>query len=206
MSYLKNITRFSGSGNLGGILTIQVARAADVDSIPDPVAGIVFGDIVLKAGKSFYTWQVTDETAEANTRGNPTPEGFSKDNTLPFFIPKDRSDIRDMLEGATEDELIVLFKDGNGKQKLFGLLDHPVQFEYSTNSGAAHADRNGYSCRFYYKGPENIFEYNGTLPTAPAGAAPAIVRVNGTVVASLQPGESIDFDTDFEFDFAIVGT
>lgn len=199
MSYLKNISRFSGSGNLGGILTIQVARAADIESIPDPLAGIVFGDIVLKAGKSFYTWQVTTETAEANTRGNPTAEGFSKDNTLPFFIPKDRSDIRTMLEAATEDELIVLYKDANGKQKLFGTLDHPVQFEYSTNSGAAHADRNGYSCRFYYKGPENMFEYNGTLPTAPAGAAPAIVRYNGVAIASLAPGETLNINSDFGF-------
>jgi hypothetical protein len=199
VSYLININRFSGSGNMGGILNIQVARAADVESIPFPVAGVVYGDIVMKAGKSFVTWKVTQETIEANSKGKTTREGFGKDNSLPFNIPKDRSDIREMLDHASEDELIVLYQDANGKQKIFGLIGQPVQFEYDHNSGGKWSDFNNYDCRFYYTGPENMFEYNGTLPTPPTSAAPSIVKWNGVAIASLNAGEQINFVSEFGY-------
>ncbi len=52
MSYLKNITRAYGTSNLGGLLTIQVARKDDIESIPEPVNGVVYGDIVLKPART----------------------------------------------------------------------------------------------------------------------------------------------------------
>lgn len=205
MGYLSNINSFSGS-NIGGILVLQVARASDIDTIPDPVSGVVYGDILFKPGKAFVTWRVTHETASTKSTGKKSREGTSKSNSLPFYIPKDRAVIRAMLDIASDDELIVLFQDANGNYKLFGLKDSPVRFEYTASSGSKTADSNHYECNFFYDGPDNMYEYNGAVSTAPAGSAPAIVRVNGVVIASLLPGEIIDFNTDFTFDFAIVGT
>lgn len=206
MSYLSPISRLSQADNLGGILTIQVARKVDISLMSDPVDGVVYGDITFFPGTGFITWDVTGETARATSQNRTSREGPSKGNRLPFVVPKDRPELRRMFEMAEEDELVVLYKDANGKQRIFGLLDAPVRFRFDHDSGGSHADLNHYRCEFYYDGPDNMFEYQGAISAAPGGAAPATVTVNGVTVASLQPGETINFDTDFEFDFQIVGT
>lgn len=206
MSYLKNISRLSAADNLGGVLTIQVARRADVQNIPDPVDGVVYGDIDFLPGKGFVTWEVTLETASADSAGRTSREGSSRSNKLPFVVPKDRADLRAMLEAASEDEFIVLFTSANGVQKLFGLPYAPVQFRFSATSGAKVSDLNHYSCEFFYDGPENMFEYDGTVSMAPEGPAPALVYSNGELIASLSPGQVLNIDTDFDFDFEIAGT
>lgn len=206
MSYLSAIARLSQSDNLGGILTIQVARKVDIESMSDPVDGVVYGDITFFAGAGFVTWEVTGESARATSRSRASREGPSKGNRLPFVVPKDRADLRRMFELAEEDELVVLYKDATGKQRLFGHLDAPVRFRFDHDSGGSHADLNHYECEFYYDGPDNMFEYNGAISAAPSGGAPAVVNVNGVTIASLQPGETLNLDSDFDFDFQIVGT
>jgi hypothetical protein len=94
----------------------------------------------------------------------------------------------------------VLFKDANGQQKIFGLLDRPVSFRFSHSSGNNVAAKNGYECEFYYDGPENMFEYNGAIAQAPAGPAPAVVQFNGVAIASLQPGETLNIISEYSFD------
>lgn len=206
MSYLSTIARLSSADNLGGLLTIQVARKADIVSIPEPVDGVVYGDITFLPGKGFVTWDTTTETASASSSGRQTREGSSRGNKLPFNIPKDRTGLREMFLAAEDDELIVLYNDASGNQRLFGLLDSPVKFRFDHDSGSGHADLNHFACEFYYTGPDNVYSYNGAISTPPAGTAPSIVRVNGVVVATLAPGQIIDFTTPFTFAFTIVGT
>jgi hypothetical protein len=204
MSYLGNITRLSGATNLGGVLTLLVARKDDVESIPEPSQGTIFGDITMKAGKQFYSWEVTTESPRTRSDSRSTREGATKRNALNFTIPKDRADIKNQLDQAEDDEFILIFTDANGKTKIFGLLDTPVKFEFDHDSGAAFSNLNAYDCRFYYEGPDNLYHYDGTLPTAPVGTAPAIVRYNGVAIASLAPGETLNIISDFGFtDFYI---
>lgn len=204
VSYLQNISRLSNADNLGGLLTIQVVRKADVESIPDPSGGTVYGDIILAAGKSFVTWLVTMESQRTKSQSRNTREGSSKGNNLEFLIPKDRPEIKLQLDQAEEDEFIILYTDSNGKAKLFGLLDTPVKFSYDHDTGALISDSNAYQCRFYYDGPDNLYHYNGALPSPPVGASPAIVLYNGSPIASLLPGETLNIISDFGFtDFYI---
>lgn len=198
MSYLQNITRQPGGGKLGGILTIDVVRKADVESLPPVVNGTVYGAVVLKAGKSFVRWVAGHQSANINSQARNSREGTSKNNTLPFFLPIDRASVRPMLELAEADEFIVLFTDAGGRKKIFGTLDAPAQFEFSHSSGTAHADKNGNNCSFYYTGPPNIFFYEAALP-APSGAAPAIVRFNGVAIASLTPGQELNILSDYGY-------
>lgn len=206
MGYIKNIDRFQSKDNLGGITELLVIRTADVISIPDPINGAVFGEAVLQAGASFAKWNVILESPQVNSASRSSNAGRYRSNTIEFSIPKDRADLQNMFEQAEDDEFIVLYKYPGGTWKLFGLLETPVQFEYSHDSGGKLADRNQYIGRFYYEGPDNRYFYNAEIPEPAPGAAPVIVRVNGVVVAAGQPGDIIDFDTDFEFDFEIVGT
>lgn len=206
VSYLQSIKRLSTTDNLGGIVSLQLARAADVESIPDPVNGIIYGQVVFKAGAAWITWEVSMESANVNSQSRQSIHGHFKNNRLPFTIPKDRAGLKHQFELASEDEFIVTYVDSNGTRKLLGSLDAPVRFAFNHDTGSRFADRNAYECSFFFEGPDNISEYTGTVDPAPAGPAPVIIKVNGVVIASLAPGEIIDFDTPFDFTFQIIGT
>ncbi len=199
MGYLKPIKRLSAADNKGSILQLQIARKADIDNIPEPVDGVVYGDIIFQSGRGWIEWETTLESPGIDSKDVDSREGPLKSNSLKFLIPKDRADVRVMFDRASEDEFIVLYKDGNGIKKLFGLLYMPVRFRYSHSSGTKFLDKNGYDAEFYYDGPDNIFEYNGITNTAPAGPAPAIVKFNGSPIASLAPGEVLNIISDFGF-------
>lgn len=200
MTYLSAIKRLRLQGNLGGLVTLRVCRKADLINIPAPVGGVVYGDIEFTEDAGWIEWQVTTESLGSESKGNTTREGFTMGNRLPFTLPKGRASISNMLEQATQDEFIVLFKDGNGKNIIFGLLDSPVLFEYDHSSGRSHGDLNHYACAFFYRGPNNMFEYQGAIATAPAGPAPAVVSFNGEAIASLQPGETLNIISEYSFD------
>lgn len=199
MSYLKSINALSAADNVGGILALQIVRKADVLDIPDPVDGVIYGDITFSPGVSWISWNVTFETARITRNVRSSPDGPYAVNELPFTVPKDSEELADMLHQAEDDEFIVLLQYPGGKTKIFGLLEGPVRFEFDHDSGGALEDGNKFNCRFFYEGPDNIFFYNGEISAPEAGAAPALVRYNGTVIAALAPGESLNITSDFGF-------
>lgn len=198
VGYLNTIIHLKGEDNLGGLQQIMVCRKADITLIPDPVGGIVYGDITFGPGGAFVQWDVTLESSVIQSQEVVTKEGSSKRNSLAFTIPKGRSDLRNMFTRMEKDEFVVLFLE-NGKQKLFGQLHAPVLFSFSHSSGKKFSDLNAFEGRFYYDGPDNVFYYDGDTGTPPAGPAPSIVMFNGEVIASLQPGETLNILSDYSF-------
>jgi hypothetical protein len=205
VSYLKTIKRFSGSDNLGGVLTILVARKDDIESIPDPVAKVIPGNLVFKAGKGFVTWDVTLETLRIRSASSITREGPKKSNSLNFLVPKDRYDLAAMFDQAEADEFIVFYRDGNGTNKLFGLLDTPVRFKIDHNSGEKLPDGNFYEAQFYFEGPDNRYFYGGTIPAAPPSTATSLVRYQtGETIAILNPSDELVVSSEFEHTFSVI--
>ncbi len=203
MSYLADISKITGQ-NMGGIVKLQVARASDIISIPDPVDSVVYGNITFLTGRGFYTWHSTSQTIRLQSGDRDSKEGNYKSNRLPFVISKDRATIKDILDNALDDEFVVVYKDANGNEKIFGTLENPVRFNYSYDTNSSYSGRNGYSCEFQYEGPDNISFYDGTIPMAPAGDLPVLIRWNGQVIGQGFPGEIVDFDSEFPYDdFAI---
>ncbi len=203
MSYLADISRLTGQ-NMGGLIHLQVARAADIVSINEAVNGVVYGEITFLEGKGFHTWYSTSQTMKLESSDRDSREGNYKLNRLPFIISKDRPAIKVILDNAILDEFVVLYKDANGTQKIFGTLDNPVRFAYSYDTSASHSGRNGYSCEFRYEGPDNIFFYEGNVTIPPAGLPVSLVRWNGQVIGTLQPGEIADLTSEFKYtDFQI---
>lgn len=198
MGYVQAIKRLYQADNLGGLQQLLVCRKADIVSIPEPSAGTIYGNITFVAGAAFVPWEVSLETGSMQSNDVPSREGSGKRNVLAFTIPKGRSDLREMFRRMETDEFIVVYME-NGKQKIFGQLHAPVLFSFSHDSGRAFSDLNAYSARFYYDGPDNVFDYNGAVGTPPTGPAPAIVKFNGVTIASLQPGETIDILSDYSF-------
>lgn len=203
MNYLSEIARLSQS-NMGGIAQLQVARKADVISIPEPVDGVIYGNLEFQQGKGFVRWMVADQTIEMSSETNDGRESTFKSNQLPFTIAKDRPEIKKMLDAATEDEFIVLYKDSNGKFKLFGTLEGPVRFAYNHSSGQSRSARNGYACQFFFEGSDNLNFYEGNIASAPGGAAPVIIQWNGVFQLSAQPGDVVNIVSEFKIqDFLI---
>lgn len=198
MGYLQNILRLPGGGHLGGIITLYVVRKSEVVSMTAPVNDIVYGAIELLPGSSFSKWICTSQTIGLSSDARPSREGSPKSISLDFFIPLDREEYRTMLARAEEDEFIVVYQYANGKKKVFGAPWAPVLFQFSHDSGKAHQDGNGNNCSFYFDGPGNNYFYEAAI-AAPAGPAPALVRFNGAVIASLAPGEIIDITSDYSF-------
>lgn len=206
MSYLQNIPPLVGADNIGGIYELRIARKRDIEHIPSPVAGTIYGDITFKAGYGFHTWAFSNQTGGANSEIKITREGSSKTNRLRLRIPKGRASIQAILDRASDDEFIIIYQE-NGIQKIFGTLQAPVQFSYSHSTGDQVADLNHYECQFFADAPGNIFEYNGSVASAPAGPAPALVKYNGSTIAVLAPGETLNITSDFGFtDFYISST
>jgi hypothetical protein len=199
VSYLLNITRQLQGSKMGGMITLSVIRKDDVESIPEPVDGGIYGAIVLKPGASFVTWQTRYQSAGISSRSRLSKEGSSKDTELGFIISLDRLAIKNMLLAAEEDEFIVIYRYATGPTKIFGLLEAPARFTFDHSSGKQPTDGNENNCRFYYAGPDNTYFFFGEIPAPAPGAAPAVVRYNGEVIAVLQPGETLDIQSDFGF-------
>lgn len=204
MSYLRAIKRFSGADNIGGIIQLQVARAADVVSIPHPVAGVIAGDITFQLGRGFVTWDCILETGKIKSASRSSREGAIKSNSLEFLVPKDRQSIKYQLDLAEEDELIVVYKDSNGTQFLFGTKENPVRFEYDHESGAGFSNLNNYGCRFFYDGPDNRYFYDGAIATPTPGTGTSTVQfASGELIALLNPSDELIVSSDFDHTFTL---
>jgi hypothetical protein len=199
VSYLQTITKTNGD-NLGGILKIQIARKENILSIPAPVNGIIYGDIEFEEGFGWIDWDVTLESGQVNSGDRNTREGFVSINGLPFRIPNDVPGRKAMLLKAAEDEFIILFTDPAGRIKIFGLLEVPVKFTFSHDTGKQLTDGSFFEGKFYYEGPDNIYFYEGDIASAPAGDPPSLVKYNGVTIAALQPGEILNIISDFGFE------
>lgn len=191
--------KWLAADNLPGILALQIVRKADVLSMPAPTARTIFGNITLKPGAGFTNWEVTVESVKIETRKNITREGSTARNTLPFSIPKDRPEIRAMLDRMEADEFIVVFRYPSGQQKVMGTLQAPARFSYEHDSGGEFTSRNAYDCQFYYSGPDNIYFYPGTVNPSPGGPAPGVVNLNGLFWFQVQPGQTVNIESDFDF-------
>jgi hypothetical protein len=198
VGYLQNITRLSQADNLAGLVQLQVIRKSDLTLIPAPVLGIVYGALTYAPGGGFVTWDCKLETPRITTEEQGSNQGSSKRNVLRLTIPKDRSNLRYLFSLMMNDEFIIIFTE-NGKKKIFGQLHAPVRFTWNHDSGASFDQLNSYECQFYYTGPDNVFFYEGAISTAPAGPAPAVVSFNGTPIASLAPGETLNIISEYLF-------
>jgi hypothetical protein len=205
MGYIKPIKRLSATDNKGSILQLLIARKVEVVSIPDPIRGVITGDIVFAAGCGFTRWDVTLETARIKSNGKQTREGVTRSNPLTFSVPKDNAIARYQFLVAEADEFIVCFTDGNGSRKLYGTLDSPVRFTFDHDGGGRFADGNKYDCQFYYDGPDNIYFYSGNITDTPPGTESSRVEfANGDLISLLSPTDVLIVTSDYAHTFSVI--
>jgi hypothetical protein len=205
VSYLRNIKRFSAAANIGGLITISVARKDDIATVPDVVGKALPGSITFKPGAGFVTWEVTTGSNRLKSDAKVSREGSIRSNVLTFRIPKKRLDLEAMFAQAEDDEFVVVYTDSNGTSWIFGLPTAPVRFTINDDSGELLEDLNSYSAQFYFDGPDNRYFYQGAVSTAPPSTASSTVQYStGELIALLNPSDILVVSSDFAHSFTIV--
>ncbi|NVJ47303.1 MAG: hypothetical protein HWE07_09250 [Cytophagia bacterium] len=205
MSYLSQIARLI-SQNTGGLnSSIKLVRSKDVAVFPAIIAGKITDEIELNEGAGWVEWFCTSQTAGVRSRHIDGSEGNARALGLDFVISKDTSVKASQLERATDDSFIVLFRDANGQLKVFGTKERPVRFKFDMTTGNNTRALNGFSCSFYYSGPDNTTYYMAEDPEVldPDSSAPVVIQWNDGVtiqtIAVVQAGDVVRINSDFDY-------
>lgn len=205
MSYLSEIARLT-SQNMGGINpSLKVIRSRDVAVFPAIIAGKITNEIELSPGAGWVDWFCTSQTAGVRSRHIDGSEGNARALDLDFVISKDSAVKASQLERASDDSFIVLFRDANGQLKVFGTKEKPVRFRFDMATGNNTRALNGFSCSFYYSGPDNTAYYLAEDPDVldPDFPAPVIIQWNDGVtiqtIAVATSGDVVRINSDFDY-------
>lgn len=206
MSYLQNLETIC-EDNLGSVIVnIQIARVDDIDTFPEIINHQITDPVIFKSGRGFLQWTVSQDSASFTSKDGNSEAGHTKKNTLPFLIPKDRQDVYSMLMKAQYDTFIIIYKDGNGVQRMMGTPDAPALFLFDFKTGKKLSSLNNYNAEFYTESPFNFNFYDTTATAQPGTSVPAIVkRGDGTVIATLQPGQVLILTSPYSIGYNIVG-
>lgn len=205
MNYLQSIARNSAE-NLGGIMHLRVCPVGGISTMPQAVGDTVYGDIVFNAGYSWALWQVKSNDAGLRDRVKDSEEGLYSSYSLPFFVPGDKAGWKKLFEQMHDDAFVILVSDHNNNQLIVGSLDAPVRFKSEFDTGNSISGLRGYTCEFYSDGGAPVYAYAGNIaaPVDDGSTPPAIVRKgDGTVLATLQPGQVFTITSGFSFGFRI---
>jgi hypothetical protein len=210
MSYLNSIP-YLETENLSGLTLISLIRVPDVLQFPDSYNGIATSAIIFKEGKGWSAWAATYRTSSFSRRAQDTQEGVLTNQELPFIIPRYTPAITSMLRLAERDEFIILFKDANGQEYLWGNPQKPVRFLFDQSTGSG-SGRNQYECKFYSESSENILAYPvtfGTVPADPNACRPVVIRrgsSTGPVLAVAAAGSTVIITSPYSFGYELAIT
>jgi hypothetical protein len=171
---LTDIEHEDGDDNTAGIgQHIYVAKAADIETLPEPIQPSSTGTgslsdlvtitdpIVMKAGKAFRKVYCTLEKGQLDHEGQGEMDGQSFMNKLKFFIPGTKAEALGFAQWAKNSSLIFLVPELDGQIRLLGHKTYPAKAVPGTGStGAKSADLKGTEFNFQSarKGPAPIFE------------------------------------------------
>lgn len=171
---LAGITR-DCARNVGGIRTVWIANAGDIDSIDGAGYG-EFSGFNMKTGKKFYEYQFARGTSSLSSNYQVSAENGTKYVQSDLMLVFNRMSTAKRLEivsllGA---ELVIVAEDNNGiKWTLGAIAAGPVtapvigaEADADGLTGTAYGDRNGYSVTFHWVSPEMPWETLATPPTA----------------------------------------
>ena len=152
------------ASNMGGIKTVYIANAADVSSVT-VTSGVVTA-ITMAASKKFYKYAFTPNTSSLTSNWQVNAENGTKYVETDLLMVFNRMDSTKRLEimALAQGELVVVVEDNNGTKWYLG-YEEPVFLNAGDGlTGAARADRNGYSITLRDESAELPFPFTGTVP------------------------------------------
>ena len=161
--------------NAGGIKTVWIANASDIDVIDLVADGIVSG-FNMKAGTKFYVYDFSRGTSSLSSTYQVNAENgtrYVQSDLLMVFNRMDTTKRTEIL-ALLGSELVIVVEDNNGKKWVLGVTEggpviaHPVvgaDADADGLTGTAYGDRNGYSITFHWVSAELPWESWATPPT-----------------------------------------
>ncbi len=174
--------KLPGGSNMGGLTqTIYYAYWADVESWPtppDPEAtdltmaanGVLTGDIVMKTGKQFFPFYMTDDTGEFKIEDVGEKDGKSDVAGVSFFHPSLNDELLGFKNATKNENMVFIVPDNNGNFFLMGDALRPCTYNGSPDgagTGKETAARAGISFEFTYK-TKGMLKYKSTVPLTAA--------------------------------------
>lgn len=191
---IRSFPRYRGSDNLGGIQqAFYFLAVSEIERLPVLLKGIRSGAIQTVGGTKWHVGYATMETLlyqEPQTREHA---GTIWSAELSGICPQDSELLRNLFEEMSLQKFVVIFRDSNGRTKIAGSLEEPLQFSYSPTTGDKVETLNAYSFRFH--GPqtraaaflnaqfdtEDGAESGSASPGAGGSSSPALLNIwNGS--------------------------
>jgi hypothetical protein len=124
--------------NRAGLSEIQLVFEKDIVAAPKftPTSYFLTGDLLLAAGAQAYTIPFTTNSAkfQENLITNKAAGDYSTHSIL-FKTPKDRPEVRHLLENLKNNRVAIIYKDWNGYEKLVRNLRCKAVVDTNTMGG-----------------------------------------------------------------------
>lgn len=109
------------SANRGGLATVQIIFEKDIVSAPvyDAFSLLLSGDLVLQPGAKIYDIYFTRQSAkfQEKTLTNQSAGDYCT-QSLTFKTPRDRPEVKLLIERLKNNRVAVMYKDWNGQYKF----------------------------------------------------------------------------------------
>ncbi|MFC6999576.1 hypothetical protein [Rufibacter roseus] len=199
------------SDNIGGLEAVFYTASSNVvwDRFPERDGLRLQGDILLKPGTTWGMVTFTRDTPGFNMVPKRDRRGIIYTHDLKGSIPKDTPDLAELLYELQRGRYVVLHRDSNGYLKFSGSRDFTFRFEYKHDSGENPTSRNSYTAGFKSESLHPPFFYSGNFAVTDIGegngqSGSIRVMFNGELVKIVQPGETLNIESEFSLEFKIL--
>ena len=158
---MQDIGQYTGD-NIGGLEKFQFIPVNDIISIPRATNHVITEAITIDAlsGAQWFDAYVTEgslgykETEKKNQHGN------SYDRILVGLVPKDTETLADLFDEMEGFRYVIIYTDNNGKKKVVGSIESPLQFKADMDTKVDANGRNGHPITFFGSSSHKAYFYN----------------------------------------------
>jgi len=130
---------------MAGVASFQFVEALGIDSLPDPVAGII-NQITLKSGYAWKAGYSAYDSLQFEEEPIESDHGLYFNSTLRGFVP-DAAAINTLFSEMKGRWFILKITDNDGLIRIVGTLDQPLQFSSHLDTETASGQK-GHSYAF----------------------------------------------------------
>lgn len=148
---MQNIDSFSGD-NTGSLESFEFIPSTDVYNIPVAISGNITSAITLVNEKKWYTAKATADTLGYKEISQNSENGAFYKKELFAFIPSDLPAIANLFSEMENERFIIKYTDHEGRIKIVGSIEEPLQFKADMNTQTDASGRKGHFITFYGDG------------------------------------------------------
>ena len=148
---------------VGGVKTIYITELANFASAT--IASGVVTALTLDTGKKFWTYELTEETAEVTEKATVSVENGSifYDQSISLQLQKQQASTRNELRLLAQNNCLVIELDRNGKYFIYGYENGVKVESIDATTGKSMGDFNGYKLTLKGKESNPAYEVSSNI-------------------------------------------